>query len=51
METLKFELTAQQADLVVKGLAKLPYEISVSTIAVMQEQYLKQKPEEKTTDP
>lgn len=38
-----FELTEEQADLVVTGLGKLPAEQSMQVILLIQQQFLKQR--------
>jgi hypothetical protein len=38
VQTLKFELTLNQANIVLAGLAKLPYEASAEVIDVIRQQ-------------
>ena len=42
METVKFTLTETEADMVVKALAKLPYDVSAGLIGKLQQQYQEQ---------
>lgn len=47
MKVYKFELTEQEANIILAGLHELPYRVAISIITKLQEQANKQQESEK----